>query len=194
MPSELFTTYGAVCKEDIQVIEASVSALLPRDVVRVLEIGAYEGQTGAGIKRFLEANGSKIAYWGIDPGLLGKNDPPFEGATTIKGTSEESFHLVPDEFDFIFVDGNHSRNSVMLDILNYEPKVVPGGFMLFHDTSPTMQGQDYQYHGPKIPEFHVAVLAAFELVGWPWHPWTKFMESVPTDDNRYGTHSYRKGQ
>jgi len=200
MPAELFTNYGAICREDAEVIEASLMELLHgkgTKTVRVLEIGSYKGETGFGIKRFLaEALGCGIDYWAIEPCVMVESETapaPFEGANMIKGKSEEVFHLVPDEFDFIFVDGNHSRNSVILDVFNYSTKVVPGGFMLFHDTSPTAQGQDYQYSGPMIPQFHIAVLEAFKLIGWPWHPWKLFMDRIPVDDSKYGTQSYRNG-
>lgn len=195
MPAILFEKYGAICREDAAVLEASLAALLPRGHVRVLEIGSFEGATGRGMKTFLERHGAKIDYWCIDPGILGdfkSAQVPFQGTHEITGKSEDCFHLVPDEFHLVFVDGNHSRNSVILDVFNYSTKVVPGGFMLFHDTSPTAQGKDYQYSGPNIPEFHIAVLEAFRLIGWPWQPWSLFMENTPVDDERYGMQSYRR--
>lgn len=200
MPAKLFDKYGAICKEDAEVLEASLLEMLHGKgtrTVRVLEIGSYKGETGLGIKRFLsEALGCGIDYWAIEPCIMVDSEAapvPFDGAKMIKGKSDECFHLVPDEFDLIFVDGNHSRNAVILDVFNYSPKVVSGGFMLFHDTSPTAQGQDYQYSGPKIPEFHIAVLEAFKMIGWPWSPWKLFTESAPADDTRYGTMSFRNG-
>lgn len=199
----LFQGYGAIAEEDARVLEAALRRLISDryddtlyvdGVIRVLEIGVDCGGTARGIRDFLRYAGWAIDYYGIDPGLLNPLRPPFTGATIIKGYSETSFHLVPSGgFDLILVDGNHSRNSVILDVFNYESKVAPGGFMLFHDTNPGMQGQDYQYAGPKIPEFHVAVNEALALIGFPWEPWVLWKEDWPKDSPRCGMRAYRKG-
>ena len=194
---------------DGEVIKASLTALLPKPVVRVLEIGTYEGHTARGIKKFLEAHGSSIAYWGIDPGLADPNGArfsgakkefyakaPFPGANFVKARSDEAFHLVPNDFDFIFVDGNHSRNAVVLDVANYYRKVAPGGFMLFHDINPANQGAKfytYEPPGPQIPEFGNCVVEALELIRFPWEPWFLFMEKYPLDHHQNGTRAYRNG-
>lgn len=80
------------------------------------------------------------------------------------------FHLVP-TFDVVFVDGAHTRNDVILDTVNYAPKVVPGGFILFHDTSPEIQHTMREAYGPDIPQFYNAVNEALELMRWPWEGW-----------------------
>jgi hypothetical protein len=195
------SNYGLLQMPDGGIVSKTLEALSPKPLVRVLEIGVFTGETAIGMKRFLEEHGSTIDYWGIDPGLLiGKQiDLPFPGAHLISGRSERSFHLVPDNFDLIFVDGNHCRNGVVLDIVNYSPKVVPGGFMVFHDTSPHNQGiiignfQRYcEPDCPEIPEFYIAVLDAFRVVHWPWTPWTLFCEYAEKD-SLWGARSYRNG-
>ncbi len=193
MSYQMFQKYGMMFSCDEAVLDASLEALLPKPVVRVLEIGTYSGHTARGMKKFLEAHGSSIQYWGIEPSKLIPVQDPFPGATVIKGRSDESFHLVPDDLDFIFVDGDHCRNAVILDVFNYYTKVVPGGFMVFHDTNPAGQGKGYEYDGPHIPQFGVAVAEAFQLIGWPWAPWTLFMEKYPPDHHQNGTQSYRNG-
>jgi len=40
---------------------------------------------------------------------------------------------VPATVSALFIDGNHSYDSVMSDIRDYVPKVVPDGVILFHD-------------------------------------------------------------
>jgi hypothetical protein len=163
-----------------------------KHLVRVLEIGMWKGVTARGFKRFIEEHGGAIEYWGIDPGLLEEPEAPFEDANFIKGKSEESFHLFPGLFDIVLVDGNHSRNGVILDTFNYEPKVAPGGFMIYHDTNPKCQGTGYEYDGPHIPEFGIAVRAAWEMIGWPWEPWTLVMEKYEANHHQNGTTAYRR--
>ena len=189
----MFTRYGMMFDEDCDVIDACLAQLIKKPVVKVLEIGAYEFHTGRGMKRYLEAHGSSIEYWGIEPGKLVPLKEAFPGAHIINEKSEWAFHLVPDDFDVVFVDGDHSRNAVILDIANYAPKVLPGGFMIFHDTNPKAQLTGYEYDGPpKIPEFGVAVRAAWDLIGWPWYPWSFFMEKWAVDHHQNGATAFRK--
>lgn len=53
-------------------------------------------------------------------------------ARIIKGNTAESAHLV-DEVDFVFVDGDHSTNGVILDIQAWLPKIRKGGRLVGHD-------------------------------------------------------------
>jgi SAM-dependent methyltransferase len=202
----MFQGYGMLFEEDEIVIETCLTALLPKPVVSVLEIGTYEGHTARGIKRFLEAHGSSIQYWGIDPGkdapgserFGGANPstfakPPFPGANFVNACSDVAFHLVPDDFHLILVDGSHSRNAVVLDTANYHRKVAPGGFMLFHDTNPKCQRTGYEPPGPHIPEFGNCVNEALELIHFPWPPWVLFMDKYPLDHHQNGMRAYRNG-
>jgi hypothetical protein len=186
--------HGMVFNCDSDVLDACCEMVLrTKKTVQILEIGMWKGLTALGFKKFIEGHGGNLNYWGIDPGLLALVDPPFPGAHIITGKSEESFHLVPGNFDIIFVDGNHSRNAVILDTFNYETKVVPGGFMVFHDTNPQCQHTGYEYEGPHIAEFGIAVREAWEMIGWPWEPWAFFMEKYPMDHHQNGTTAFRKG-
>ncbi len=50
--------------------------------------------------------------------------------------------LFPDaHFDFVFVDGDHRRESVLADLGAWWPKVRPGG---------TLAGHDYDRHWPEV--------------------------------------------
>lgn len=195
MSGNLFDKYGAIYEEDIRVIEDALSDLILKQGkknIRVLEIGCHEGATARGIKNFIEANGATLEYWGIDPGLISKVGPPFPGAHFVAGFAEYMFDAVPNDFDFIFVDGNHSRNSVILDTYNYKDKVNKMGFMLYHDAGPGMQGQDHQYSGPVTPPFHVAVLEGLKMISWPHFGWVQRAYDYPRDHNRCGTISFQR--
>ena len=42
-------------------------------------------------------------------------------------------HFAEGSLDFVFIDGDHSYEGVKLDILNFLPKVRPGGLIAGHD-------------------------------------------------------------
>jgi cephalosporin hydroxylase len=56
----------------------------------------------------------------------------------IQGNSQsiDTINKVKDEnkeFDFLFIDGDHSTNGVLLDFKNYSPLVKKGGYICFDD-------------------------------------------------------------
>jgi hypothetical protein len=179
---------------DSDVLDACLTECLKfvKGPIRVLEIGTWEGYTARGMKKFIEERGGTIDYWGIDPGKLHVLEKPFPEANVIAGKSEESFHLVDGFFHFIFVDGNHSRNAVILDTFNYEPMVHPQGFLVFHDTNPKCQLTGYEYEGPHIPEFGIAIREAWKMMGWPWSPWKLWMERYHPHHHQNGTTAFRR--
>jgi hypothetical protein len=54
--------------------------------------------------------------------------------------------LIDDKVHLVFVDGDHTEVQCYRDILNYEPKIIPGGFMAGHD-----------YEHPRCPGVKKAV-------------------------------------
>lgn len=191
--SDLFCPrFGSILEEDAQVIEATLSQLLPLGKIKWLEVGIYAGGTGRGVRDFCAVHDVTLEWWGIDAGYITEPAIPFAGANVIKGRSEEVYPQVPDGFDGIFIDGCHCRNHVVLDALNFAPKVKPGGFLLFHDTCPSAQGKGKQPCGPDLPEFYVSTLAAFVLMGWPRPGWSLFMEKYREGAELGGVRSYRK--
>jgi hypothetical protein len=53
--------------------------------------------------------------------------------TFIKHTSSQSKDLIPDNLDFVYIDGNHESQYVYEDIINYYPKIKEGGIIGGHD-------------------------------------------------------------
>jgi hypothetical protein len=51
----------------------------------------------------------------------------------IRAMSDLGTDLINDKVHLVFVDGDHTEAQCYRDILNYEPKVLPGGFMTGHD-------------------------------------------------------------
>jgi predicted O-methyltransferase YrrM len=51
----------------------------------------------------------------------------------IRKKSDEAINDVPDEIDFVFIDGDHSFEQVLRDLRNYAEKVKKGGIVAGHD-------------------------------------------------------------
>jgi len=52
----------------------------------------------------------------------------------IKTTSVHACRLFPVEtFDFVYLDASHDEKNVLIDLLNWWPKVKPGGYLMGHD-------------------------------------------------------------
>lgn len=51
----------------------------------------------------------------------------------VKKTSEQAVGEIPNNLDFVYIDGDHSYEMVKQDIVNYYPKVRVGGVIGGHD-------------------------------------------------------------
>lgn len=201
MSGILFDKYGAILAEDVEILEACLAQVCPKEtvdeylpIVRVVEIGMHDGATARGIKAFIEAHRAQIDYWGIDPDP-GKTRPRISwegGYHVVIGDSAEVFNQIPDQVDLLWIDGCHCFNHSALDLLHYSPKVRPGGFMCFHDTNPAGEGAEHQYHGPEIPEFGLATNQALKALRFPWPNWRLFADNWPTDVHNCGTRAYQR--
>lgn len=192
--------YTSQTEVDVQVLEDSLAFVCEHQSrpVRVLEIGTFNGDTSREIKAWFDRKGVPLEFWGIDQGSHPDFDKgrwpekPFPEAHFIQGDSAEVFHLVPDGLHLVLVDGCHCVNHVILDTLHYGKKVVVGGLMLFHDTSPEIQQTMKDPHGPDIPEFHNSVLAAHKLMGFPNYEWVLWRDGFMTGAPWGGMMAYRK--
>ncbi len=54
--------------------------------------------------------------------------------------AEDAVHMIPNDLDFIYIDGNHRYPWVIKDIKNYAPKVKLGGQVAGHDFKNGEQG------------------------------------------------------
>ena len=48
-------------------------------------------------------------------------------------SSDDAVSSLPEELDFVYVDGNHAGRQVERDLSNYWPKIRPGGVIGGHD-------------------------------------------------------------
>lgn len=51
----------------------------------------------------------------------------------IRMSSDDAITFIPDELDFVYIDGNHQYEYVKKDIENYYPKIKNGGIFGGHD-------------------------------------------------------------
>lgn len=116
----------------------------------IVEIGSYKGKSTIALALgSLQISSKKRPIYAIDPFVV----PPFRYfkeniekhglenmIIPIKKHSEEACDDIPDTIAAIFIDGNHDYNHVRQDIINYSPKVVQGGILLFHDYSDYFPG------------------------------------------------------
>lgn len=103
----------------------------------------------AGVVERCDALGTTVYYEGVDF-VGGKPEELPPECKFIEGDSTQVFPKVSSDFNILFIDGSHAQNYVMLDFLNYSPKVVVNGYVLFHDTRDgSWQGSHYQGTGPE---------------------------------------------
>lgn len=160
--------YGVMRDEDTLVLEKSLDLAISvfKDNINIVEIGIEHGDTARGIEQYLRSK-VKFSYWGIDKR---EKLPPFEGAQVIKGDSVYVSHLSPPIIHWLFVDGCHCANHVMLDFLNYGDRMPVGGVVLFHDSHPDLQGfsmpsEFWQRHEKNGEAFGIGVREALRKLG-----------------------------
>ncbi|MEX0921055.1 MAG: class I SAM-dependent methyltransferase [Candidatus Pacearchaeota archaeon] len=121
--------------------------------IKVAEIGTFKGENAKNIMETLNVdkiylidpweeheNFSKIApeitqkilsnAEKIAKKRLGKHNNKI---FFIKKYSDEAINDIPDNMDYIYIDGNHSYKQAKKDMKNYWPKVNKGGILAGHD-------------------------------------------------------------
>lgn len=190
-------TYGAITRIDAGLLESVLAEFKGKGHLKFLEIGVWHGETAIGINEFCKQHDIELDYWGIDTAL-----PPVPSSSSnrqnlhfVHGLSEEVWDQVPDNFDVVFVDGCHCINHVILDAIHYSHRVVPGGFMVFHDTAPQFQHvmTNRWVHGDENKPIHLtAVVDALKLLGWPNPEWKLWSEGYDPASDIGGMQIYRK--
>lgn len=151
-----------------------------------VEIGVFEGYNTAIISRSLAPDGT---LFGVDPFFKGKLGVSYHkiiaklnirrkgNIKKIKWVEMLSFDAVkhvPDNLDFIFMDGDHSYEGIKKDWHDWSVKLKKGGFVLLHDTSIPIHDQTvsrlgsykfYNEHISRSPDFnHVATVDSLNIL------------------------------
>ena len=139
MIDAVLATKAELLDEEKLLLYALVRGLKPQSV---LEIGVFEGGSSAIILQALEANESGQLY-SIDPApqlAYGQGSAPWlDRWHLVKGHSPEAIgRLVTDlrdvtPFDFVFIDGDHSKRGVIADVEGVMPYLTDAAYLLFHD-------------------------------------------------------------
>lgn len=124
----------------------------------ILEIG---GEYGMSASLFAKAAPQTVDIVTIDlfPGDLQSQhmanlaEAGFLGRThAIKANSREAAESWPTatpsgtEIDLLFIDGDHTYDGVVADIVGWIPYVKPGGFVIFHDATPSTNLTPHPLH------------------------------------------------
>jgi hypothetical protein len=193
------TDYSGITNLDARNIEETLLKTYNhfKTKLRIIEIGVCAGCTARGMKNFLDKKQIPFEYFGIDNGRDGNIQLPFPEATLILGDSAKVYYKVPGQFHFVFIDGCHCILHTMLDFLLYGDKLLIGGFVVFHDTSPLVQGLDPYQDGtdsPQISDFAIACKKGIELLKFEnRNDWEKIIDTYDyTDKLRGGVTIYKK--
>lgn len=108
------------------------------NIKKILEIGCHSGGTTFG---FLQLCDKLISIDGFRHDNIKRLEDLYpDNFLFIKGNSHETTTLelikglmIKEEFDMLFVDGDHSTEGSMQDFVMYSPLVKQGGLVVFHD-------------------------------------------------------------
>jgi len=106
--------------------ENSLALLSNLNIEKLYLIDPYFGEhTGWMYDHEFNANRRNIAHTLLEP---------FDDRVEwLEMTSDEAVTHVPDNLDFVYIDGDHSYEQVVPDVLNWHPKVRVGGQVSGHD-------------------------------------------------------------
>ena len=93
-----------------------------------LELGVYHGECFNQVAKYI---GKKENVIGVDS----MQEPLLDG-TLLKMTTDEFFLNNTKTFDMIFIDADHTYESVKKDFYNSVKVLNPGGIIILHDTDP----------------------------------------------------------
>ena len=132
-----------------QTTEAEVQALVKYSgsALKAVEIGVFEGFTTSLLASGMPDSGILYGIDNFEKGRLGicysklvalfwlRKKSISKKVKLIEKLSSEAVDDVPDNIDFIFIDGDHSWNGIHNDWVNWSPKIKQGGIIALHDTS-----------------------------------------------------------
>ena len=108
-----------------------------------LKLGAEVGVDGGTFAEYMFKVNPGLELIGVDPWARDESDAKHKRAlqllkgkawTRLHMTSEQAYLHVPDgSLDFVYIDGDHTFDFVMLDLILWSRKVRPGGIVSGHD-------------------------------------------------------------
>lgn len=142
---ENFDILWTICKREFGIQQKPeeyvelLDLMIKHSVKKVLEIGCYSGGTTRG---FLEITDSVISIDGCKQGQINalEEQYPDKYRFSLRNSHDvstkdwiKSIVDAEGQFDFLFIDGDHSAEGSMQDFNMYREFVKPGGIIAFHD-------------------------------------------------------------
>ena len=128
----------------------------PKDT-RIVEIGSYKGKSTVCLARGSH-DGNNVKITSVDPSFQPSHQE-FKKmlckksindiVDTIEKPSVEAAEDWSGPISLLFIDGNHDYSFVLEDFLNWEPFLISGGIVAFHDTTSCPSQKLMGYPGPK---------------------------------------------
>ena len=157
-----------------------LNSIAPTGKIVGVEIGLWK----ADFARMMLEKNDRLYWFGIDPyfpyGKKRRTQPQWDGIynkvvkkmepfrerfTLIRKPSDEGVNFIPNNVDFVFVDGNHDYDMVWNDILLYEKKIRPGGILAGHDYIARVgrSADDYaeKFNRPMLTDTHYDLHGVF---------------------------------
>ena len=116
------------------------------------EIGSWKGFSAAIVGTGMAQRETKGKYYCIDNFQASNNELVHEDTLPVFNKMVQDLKLediivpvigfsynpevldqIPNNLDFIYIDGDHKSESVFQDTVLYAPKVKPDGFIIYHD-------------------------------------------------------------
>lgn len=132
----------------------------------VVEIGSWEGKSTIWLAKGSEAaNGGKVyaidPHWNSPEQVFRRNMKVAGVDARVVSVAKTSMEAVKEwsrPIGFLWIDGNHSYESVRSDFMGFAPSVVSGGIIALHDT--------YSFEGVrKFVEEAVLSSDGFQVLG-----------------------------
>ncbi len=111
----------------------------------IVEIGAFKGRVTAWLVEAANLRGDRPAVASIDSHTWGTRSD-YERTVTDLGLTERGLRVYyvdsreigpkwSQPISFLWIDGSHEYDDVRLDIANFTPHVIDGGFIAFDDSA-----------------------------------------------------------
>lgn len=161
--------YGLISETDARTLEKTIDLICSEfndELLDVLEVGIYAGETGDGLRRYIESKGRQAFKTGVDND---KDEEPirFHYHQLIIGDADEVAFKIQDNSQHIcFIDACHCNAHTISNFFSYAPKVKKGGYFAFHDTGKHIkQFKDFQHGDEENPDAYISVRKALVKIG-----------------------------
>lgn len=163
--------YGLISEVDSSVIEKTLRLVFYRyqdidDTIRVTEVGIYAGETGNGMREYIQKNGRIPCITGIDNGKDSETLRFDYNYLFIGNSDEMAFNIKDESQHIILIDACHCFAHTVSDFFSFAPKVKDYGYIIFHDTGNHIRPfTDFQHGDKNNPDAYISCRKALSEIG-----------------------------